>query len=98
MAQWLTNLTRNHDVAGLIPGLTQWVKDLAGIAVSCGVGHIHGLDPALLWLWHRLAAVAPIQPLAWEPPYAESAALIRQYINKINIQYNSFIVMLNMCI
>ena len=23
------NLTRNHEVAGLIPGLTQWVKDAA---------------------------------------------------------------------
>ena len=27
MAQWLTNPTRNHEVAGLIPGLPQWVKD-----------------------------------------------------------------------
>ena len=26
-AQWLTNLTRNHEVEGLIPGLAQWVKD-----------------------------------------------------------------------
>ena len=23
------NLTRNHEVAGLIPGLAQWVKNLA---------------------------------------------------------------------
>jgi len=42
--------------------------------VSCGVGRRHGLDPALLWLWRRLVATAPIGPLAREPPYAAGAA------------------------
>ena len=43
--------------------------------MSCGVGRRHGLDPLLLWLCCRPAAVAPIRPLAWEPPYAAGAGL-----------------------
>ena len=35
--------------------------------MSCGVGHRHGSDSALLWLWCTLASTAPIGPLAWEP-------------------------------
>ena len=43
--------------------------------MNCGVGHRRGLDPELLWLWCRLAAAAPIQPLAWEPPHAMRVVL-----------------------
>ena len=46
------------------------------------VGSVPGLsqwvkDPVLLWLWCRPAAMALIRPLAWEIPYAASAALKR---------------------
>ena len=37
--------------------------------MSCGVGHRCSSDPTLLWPWRRLAATAPIGPLAWEPQY-----------------------------
>ena len=43
--------------------------------MSCGVDRRRSSDLALLWLWHRLAAVTPIRSLAWEPPYAVSAVL-----------------------
>jgi len=77
VAQWLTNPTRNHEVAGSIPGLTQWVKGSV-IAVSCGVGLRRSSDVVLLWLWHRPAATALIRSLVWGPPYATGAALKRQ--------------------
>ena len=43
--------------------------------MSCGIGHRHGSDLVLLWLWCRPAAVAPFRPLAWELLYAVGAAL-----------------------
>ena len=43
--------------------------------MTCGVDYRHGSNLMLLWLWRGLAAVAPIRPLAWEPPCALGAAL-----------------------
>ena len=46
--------------------------------MSCGVGCRHGSDPELLWLCHRLVAIALIELLAWEPSYVMGATLKRQ--------------------
>ena len=43
--------------------------------MSYSVGHRCSSYLESLWLWHRLAAVAPIGPLAWDLSYATGMAL-----------------------
>ena len=81
VAQWFTNPTRNHEVMGSVPALAQWVKDRRCHELWCRSQT--QVDLVLLWLCCRLSAVAPIRPLAWEPPYAAGAALKRQNNNNI---------------
>ena len=57
------NPTRNHGVAGSIPDLAQWAKDLGWL---------------WLWLWHRPTAVALIRSLAWKASYATGVAVKRK--------------------
>ena len=60
--------------------------------MSCGVGGRCGSDLGLPWLWCRLAAAAPIQPLTWEPPCAEGVALEKtKRPNNNNNNSNKFI-------
>ena len=58
--------------------------------MSCAVGRRCGWDLVLLWLWCRLAATAPIRPLAWEPAYAKGAARKRQKDQKTKLIQNLF--------
>ena len=54
-------------------------------------GHRQNLNLELLWLWHRLAAAALIQALAWQFPYAAGTAqkgggkkqILLKYLEKV---------------
>ena len=45
----------------------------SGIGMSFGVCCRHSSDLALLWC--KPAAIAPVPPQAWDPPYAVGAAV-----------------------
>ena len=59
--------------------------------MSCGVDYRHVSDPVLLW--RRPGTIAPIQPLAWEPPYATGYGP-----KKTKIKYVSYFASLNIFI
>uniref|UniRef100_A0A8D1V8V0 Microsomal triglyceride transfer protein large subunit n=1 Tax=Sus scrofa TaxID=9823 RepID=A0A8D1V8V0_PIG len=54
----------------------------SGVAVNCGVGYRCGSDLTLLWLWQRLVAAVPTQPLVQELPYA--AGVVKEFYSYQN--------------
>ena len=69
-----TNLPSIHVDTGSTLGLAQHIKDpVLPSAMVCLASR--GSDLVLMWLWCRLAAATPIQPLPWELPYATGVAL-----------------------
>ena len=68
----------NKNTSMGVPVVAQWVKNLTSTHEDAG--SIHGLAQSVkdLVLPCRQAAAAPIQPQAWELPYASGAAIIRQ--------------------
>ena len=65
------------------------LASLMGLRIqhSVYVGHRHGLDLELLWLWRKSAATALIWPLAWELSYATGTAVKRKNLNS-NLKKN----------
>ena len=60
----------------------------SSVAMSCGAGCRHSSDLALLRPCCRPAAVAPIGPLAREPPYAAGVAQKRKKKKKAKPKQN----------
>ena len=67
-------------------GFKPWL--CSGAVMSCGGGHRQG--SALGLLWCRLAAIVPILPLAWKPPYMAGAALKKK---KGNLKENQVLLL-----
>ena len=83
----LTHVRPSFEEETGVPIVAQVETNLTGIQEDAG--SIPGLaqwakGPALLRLWCRLGATAPMRPLAWETPYAVGTALGRpkKKINK----------------
>ena len=67
---WLASMRMQVWSLALLPG--------QGSSIAKREGCRLGWDLVLLWLWLRLAAAAPIRPLAWELPHTAGVALKRK--------------------
>ena len=84
MAQWLTSLTRNHEIVRSIPRLASGLRIQRCRELWCRLQM--RLRSCVAVALAKAGGTAPIRPLAWEPPYAACVApeKTKKYIyNKI---------------
>ena len=70
--------------------MKMWVQSLAllsGLRIRYCLSLGRSSDLALLFLWPRLAVAVPIQPLAWELPYAVGGALKKKKKKKVLLRF-----------
>ena len=75
-------------LVGFIPAEPQWEHQGCSLEASCSVSHRCSLEPALLWLWCRLAAAALIRPLTWELALAAGVSIKRKRKRKKRVFVN----------